>query len=321
MKYTYEIVINCKFNKKKFIIKDMFDSNLERNLINENDLVEKWKSDLDEYKHLNFVKIYSVFKLHKAHENFLILSINVIQYKNIKSNILSNNKINEKIQKLLNLSFSSNENEAKIAAKKAIELMEKYSLSNDSINSSPYIIALNRSTYQVLPDWLILLYEKLSLLSGCSCCYSKQNENMGEHYQYAICKIAGLERDVLNVDYLISIIEKQINDISLEWIASVKKYSQIDLRSFQIGLVLGVVNKLSKKENSFFEKNDKALIILDEKVKNSKDFLNNSISTKINKKFKKIKADYKDMGLKTSNQIKLNKATTSNKADIKYLSN
>lgn len=213
-------------------------------------------------------------------------------------------KIEDKIQKLINLSFSSNEHEAKLAADKATELMEKYSVNS---SSSDLIVLVNNTNVVKLEDWMITLYKLMARVSGCYFCWIDGIPGLVNSYNLASYKITGIERDVLNADYLISTIERQVEALTKEWLIG-KRKSALSIRSYKYGLVTGVISRLIESREEYFRKvGSKELASIDTRAKDASDFFETMASVKRVKSKSKYNND-KDEGIKHSKKVSIVKA-------------
>lgn len=313
----YEVILNLTFLDTKIVVNFFIkDKTFDKRDIDK--YIDNLKEELD--KENDFSILY--FKLKDLkNENLLKIKVkNIIEYY-IKDNVSFNDKIKEKINKLMNLSFSPNKHEASVAMNKAMELMKKHSIAENDINTNnEYIIIHNVITEKIVPKWLTHLYSNLTEISGCAFCYSNGRDNCITDYRYGSCKIIGIKKDVLNCDYLLSIIENQINDITKKWLLTQpKKISNIKINSFQLGLINSVIERLSVKENSFFNKtSSNELITVDDKVKKSFKYLKKLMKIKLKTVSMKTKDEFYNKGIERGKDIMINKATT-NESKIKLL--
>ncbi len=159
------------------------------------------------------------------------------------------NKIKKKIEKLLRLSLSKNDNEANLAAQKAVELMQKYALDNADFSGTKTITKIIKINYARIPIWIRELYNGLSYINGCFMAWKngKKDDSGKKIKQKAEIFLTGRECDVLNTEYLLHIFIREIERMAEEYKKSLpkgskKKRSQI--ASYKIGLGRGLCDRM-----------------------------------------------------------------------------
>ena len=146
-------------------------------------------------------------------------------------------KIKDKIEKLLRLSMSNSPHEAKLAAQKAIELMNKHSLTREDIDKNPIIIKHIEVDYARVPGWYCILFQNIA-----------------------------------NIKYYVDVLQREIQKRAKIFIKNVTGEREM-VKSYRMGLVNGIYNILYKASQIFNEKlKDNAIIPVDTRVKEAKKF-------------------------------------------------
>lgn len=180
-------------------------------------------------------------------------------------------KIKEKIEKLLNLSLSDNEHEAALAMEHALRLMNAHNLTKEDVYKqsliSKTITLENRFKFH---DWILKLSAHISRLSGCYMVYSQGNKQTNT---LAKIIIAGRESDVLNSEYLIQFLTKTIESRTMKYKLKIRKElnsstqnkNNIELKSYRMGLIKAISDKIRiKKQQFFIEQTGSALVPMDD---------------------------------------------------------
>lgn len=235
-------------------------------------------------------------------------------------NQTKNDKIKEKIEKLLNLSLSENVHEASVALNKAMELMYKYNLTEDDIRKQTIITKVIMCDYYRLPRWLIFLNNILSNLSGCFCIYQNGNKTLKIKSKF---QITGKESDVQNFcylsEFLTKICETKTNEYSddISGIFPTKEFNN-KVKSFRFGFINGIYSKLKKEQQTFFVNNAPekySIIPVDIRIKEAEDFFMKNTDIKISTDKTKISIDSNTLfiGQKTGEKVNINPAVTNQK--------
>ena len=240
--------------------------------------------------------------------------------------IKDKDKIRERIEKLLNLSLSDNVHEADSALNKAMELMNKYNLTEEDIKRQTIITKKIYSDYYRLPRWIIFINSILSNLSGCFCIYQNGNKTLKIKSKF---QITGKESDVENFCYLSEFLTRMCeiktneysNDIS--GIFPTKEFNN-KVKSFRFGFINGIYGKLKQEQDNFFKNNvsDKYVIIsLDNRIREAEEFFMNHNDIKISTDKTKIQVDSNTLfiGQKTGEKVNINPAV--NRSNDLYLLN
>ena len=161
---------------------------------------------------------------------------------------LRQQKMKKKIDKLLRLSLSSNENEAKSAAQKAVALMQKYAIKHSDFFKSKTITKRFEINYARIPVWLRELYNGLSYINGCYMVWSHgcKDKNTGKIAQKAEIFLTGRECDVLNTEYLLHIFIREIEEMGEEYKKRLPKgvNKRTKVHSYKLGLGDGLCDRL-----------------------------------------------------------------------------
>jgi len=201
-------------------------------------------------------------------------------------------KIKEKIEKLLRLSLSGNPNEAKLAAQKAVELMQRYAIDNTDFSQTRTITKKFEIKYARIPVWLRELYNGLSYVNGCYMAWSNGSRDRitGKISKRAQIFLTGRECDVLNTEYLLHIFIREIERLGEEYKKTlpdgVNKREKV--KSYKLGLGQGLCDRLLEATDSLENSQvGKELIPLenyhDRFIKSMEKFLNdNKVSYVVN---------------------------------------
>ena len=175
------------------------------------------------------------------------LSIAVKSYKPEGEPLKSiNEKIKEKIKKLLSLATSDNENEAAIAMRKAMQLMSIHSITESDLKRSPII---NKRVLIDFKVWPVFLSDLFCYLSSPMGCYSVYRNARGLWREAkASGTIIGLESDVINFEYVFhvasKIIRKRSIDYSREQSMCGHRLSRKEINDYRSGLAIGFCEKV-----------------------------------------------------------------------------
>jgi ACT domain-containing protein len=160
-------------------------------------------------------------------------------------------KIKNKIKSLLNLSMSENKHEADLAMKRALELMNRNNLTRDEINQQEFVCKRIELKYKRTPAHILILHDRIGKLSGCLFTFGGHK---GENQRGLI---TGRERDVENAIYLISFLEREVENKSKEYASNLnKRLKTINkkkrIKSFKTGFIYSVVERLESDKSAFF---------------------------------------------------------------------
>lgn len=257
------------------------------------------------------IEMYSEENLH----SLKIMSFYRILREGESSSNQISNKDRSKIEKLLNLSMSSNSHEAKVAMDMAIKLMKKNSLTREDIEQQDIIGVDIFPKNKMFSAWEIDLYSELGRISGCYVLfYNKRDKNIRNRIM-----INGYERDVLNLQYVAQCYCREIENM-----VSKKKVSlgldRKGITDYRNGLVYGVLDRLEKESSDFFsiQPTGTDIVPVDTRIDEVSDFLKTATT-----KHRGIKIRYsKDTveGMQDSKEIHISKAAEDKNSDIKKIS-
>ena len=224
--------------------------------------------------------------------------------------------IKEKIQKLLNLATSDNEYEAALALTKATELMNKWNLDQATVQGTKIETT---EIYMPFYKWTSenqVLVNLLAKLCDGFCLFGSGNKQQD---RFAKILISGRPRDLENFRYLYDFINTKMWKESEKYKLKIRNSNQgknnLEVKSFRIGFLRKIEEKLIASKHEFFTVN-KALVSIDSetKRKEAEDFLRGSIK-KIKEQVQRISTIDKHLeaGKNIAEDIDLNVAVNSGK--------
>jgi len=156
--------------------------------------------------------------------------------------------IKEKIEKLLRLSLSENRHEAELAARRAMELMQRYALDHGDIFREELVTREFEVDYARIPIWLRELYGGLSSINGVYMVwidgyrYGEKKKSLKK----ARIVLTGRESDILNTEYLLTVFLREIERKSAEYGRTLGRVADKRslLNSYRIGLGRGLCERL-----------------------------------------------------------------------------
>jgi len=166
-------------------------------------------------------------------------------------------KIRRKIQGLLSLAASENENEAESAMLKAYALMQKHSIRREEIDEQEMSWGYIDPKGKKIAHWESLLYAHIADAGGCYLFEEHQTPRKhiadGAHAGVNRMHITGRERDVVNVLYLAKVYEREIQAATR---AYKKKHGLTTKQAndYRLGVVVGVAKRLLANTDEFFSK-------------------------------------------------------------------
>lgn len=186
--------------------------------------------------------------------------------------------IKEKIQKLLNLATSDNEHEAAAALAKATELMNKWNLDQATVQGTKIeTTEIHMPFYKWTSENQVLVNLLTKLCDGF-CLICSGNKQLD---RFAKILISGRPRDLENFRYLYDFINTKMWKESEKYKLKIRKSNQgknnLEVKSFRIGFLRKIEEKLTKSKYDFFSIN-KSLVSIDSetKRKEAEEFLMNS---------------------------------------------
>ena len=164
-----------------------------------------------------------------------------------------NDKHKDKIKKLLELSMSDNENEAEIALKQAMSLMNKHNLTKEEVYGQKMISKTIETNYMRMPEWYTTLYATMCNLSGC---IIVATNGRSEHGTKAKIQIVGRQRDVENAIYLTVFLSRELEKSVEKYKNSLPKNktrnTTILVKSYRRGFINNLFKRMQESRNQFF---------------------------------------------------------------------
>jgi hypothetical protein len=236
----------------------------------------------------------------------------------------------DKIEKLLKLALSDNEHEAKAALDKAIELMEKYNITQEDIYKQNIIHKVIELDSYVIRDDIIWLGTKLGHISGLYTLYSQGSKKRNKKARF---HITGRELDILNFEYILSIIlfhlksesNKKKMELRKKLKSSIYSKNTNELYSFRKGLISGFLNKLKKQKEDFFKsytnENKLGLMVIpsnENKITEGENYFKNNFDCSITETVhtSNINSNYYSSGYKTGEDISISKPLQNKEQNI-----
>jgi hypothetical protein len=236
-------------------------------------------------------------------------------------------RIKEKIEKLLNLSMSDNENEAALALEHALRLMNSHNLTKEDVYKQNIISkSISLENRFKLTNWIIKLAAQISKLSGCYMVYSQGNKQKNVLSKIII---VGRESDCLNTEYLIHFLTKSIESKTMKYKLKIRKElgsstqnkNIVELRSYRMGLIKAITDKIKLKRQQFFiEQTSSALVPMDDltRLQEAEDFFkmkNQHTKIETKKIVGKINKEFYEEGVKDADTINLNNSVSNKPTD------
>jgi len=146
------------------------------------------------------------------------------------------NKILDKIQKLMGLATSSNEHEAAFALSKAQALMEEHNLTSTDIHRSQIGSTQFKSTQSVskVKDWELALVQQVAGAFGCRVLWLPGNSNDWDYWgRY---ELVGLKHQVAIAEYACTFLLRKIVKARADFSADLKSKYRIDRKRLTLEL-------------------------------------------------------------------------------------
>ena len=181
-------------------------------------------------------------------------------------------KVKSRIEKLLRLSLSDSAHEATLAAQKAIELMDKYSITREDLNKESIVIHKIEIEYARVPGWVRKLYKNIASINGCYMLWRDGRKEGNKLAKKAKIILVGIQSDIENIDYYVDVLKKEITKKAEIFKKEVISEREM-VKSYRMGLVQGLYNVLYKASQEFNKtiKNN-ALVPVDTRVKEAREF-------------------------------------------------
>ncbi len=173
---------------------------------------------------------------------------------NQTENLKSIEKQKDKIRKLLELSLSDNENEASIALRQAMSLMNAHNITKDEVYGQNMANKVITTPYYRIPDWFVKLHNFMAKVSGCFCVYRNGDSFLNK---FGYVQITGRQRDVENADYLIVFlsreIEKSVNQYKLKLLEQgIRSQVSARVKAYRVGFINKTYKKMYECQHQFF---------------------------------------------------------------------
>lgn len=228
--------------------------------------------------------------------------------------------IKEKIQKLLNLATSDNEYEASMALAKATELMNKWNLDKETVLGQKIEkIDIEMPFYKWTTENQKLV-AILSKLCDGYCLYATGNKKFGH---FAKIVLSGRPRDLENFRYLFDFLDKKLRKESEKYKLSIRvsginnkdNKNSMETKSFRIGFLRKIEEKLEASKKEFFTTNKSLVVINSEaKRKEAEEYLLSIVGkVKEQKRSVTIIDKHMEAGKKVAEEIDLNVAINGQK--------
>ena len=228
--------------------------------------------------------------------------------------------IKEKIQKLLNLATSDNEYEASMALAKATELMNKWNLDKETVLGQKIEkIDIEMPFYKWTTENQKLV-AILSKLCDGYCLYATGNKKFGH---FAKIVLSGRPRDLENFRYLFDFLDKKLRKESEKYKLSIRvsginnkdNKNSMETKSFRIGFLRKIEEKLEVSKKEFFTTNKSLVVINSEaKRKEAEEYLLSIVGkVKEQKRSVTIIDKHMEAGKKVAEEIDLNVAISGQK--------
>ena len=221
--------------------------------------------------------------------------------------------IKDKIQKLLNLATSDNEHEAASALAKATELMNKWNLDRETVLGQKLERRDIKMNFYKWTDENTTLVSILSKLCDGFCLYKSGSKKF--NWPAEVC-LSGRPRDLENFGYLFEFLNTKLRKESEKYKLSIRnsgtgQKNNIATKSFRIGFLEKIEEKLVTSKKQFFSDN-KSLVVIDSEVKQkeAEDYLKGLVGNIKNMPQKRIVIidEHINAGKQVAEEIDLNVA-------------
>ena len=181
-------------------------------------------------------------------------------------------KVKNRIEKLLRLSLSDSIHEASLAAQKAIELMDKYSITREDLDKESIVIHKIEIDYARVPGWVRRLYANIASINGCYMLWRDGRKEGNKLAKKAKIILVGIQSDIENIDYYVDVLKKEITKKAEIFKKEVISEREM-VKSYRMGLVQGLYNVLYKASQEFNKTiKSNALVPVDTRAKEAKEF-------------------------------------------------
>lgn len=240
-----------------------------------------------------------------------MISLSILERKTLQ-------KIKDKIEKLLRLSLSNSPHEATLAAQRAIELMDKHSITRADLDKESIVIKEIEINYARVPGWVRKLYKNIAIINGCYMLWQDGYKDGSDFGKKAKIILAGINSDIENIDYYVDILKNEITKKAEIFKQDTTSEREM-IKSYRMGLVQGVYNVLYKASQTF-NKNIKnyALVSVDTRAEEAKSFYNEHFDVRTLPTLFKINAYY-SKGIDDAKSISVSRPISEEKKDDKLL--
>lgn len=210
--------------------------------------------------------------------------------------------------------MSDNKNEAAIALRQALSMMNKHNITKDEVHGQQIIDQLIDTPYYRLPDWYIKLNHFMGEISGCLVVFSNGYSYCDKKGYF---RFVGRERDVENSVYLVSFLQRALESNVKAYKDKLKGDGCIGIarliKSYRYGFIKKVYHRIVESKNQFFTAtNQNGLVCIDNKarIQDANDFLEKKLSRKIGESRNSTRyiGSAVEDGTKDANQLQINKA-------------
>ena len=188
-------------------------------------------------------------------------------------------KIKAKINKLLALSASDNENESRIAMRQAMALMRKHSLCENELNVAEIKTITYVANYRQLPMWCRMLVGRISKALGVFVVYvASANTASGNIEMY----FTGADGAPERAEFVFITASRIIEQLATNWRKSqVLKPSRAECNDYRQGLAMAYAKRVKEVygeiEKEMACEPGTALIPIDTRLANAEDFYRNNL--------------------------------------------
>lgn len=160
-----------------------------------------------------------------------------------------------KIEKLLQLATSDNENEAALAMSKAVDLMNKHSIDEGQLHGKELKTVEFQLKYKVIPVWVIDLVYMVTNASGI---YTVYQNTRNSQFHNASFYFSGTEADVENIVYILTFLIREIEKKSKKYTKTLPSYldnmeKQAKSKAYRLGLAHGIGDRMGELTDQFFK--------------------------------------------------------------------
>ncbi|KAB8033392.1 DUF2786 domain-containing protein [Fluviispira multicolorata] len=251
----------------------------------------------------------------------------ILHFRNEK-NCNEDENVLRKLEKLLNLAQSANENEALLAMEKVQDLYSKYNVKRiqEGQKSEYYSLVVNFNKKKA-PSTYVYIASLLQQHYFVNVIFSDLYDPLADE-SFKTLEILGTRHNVLMAEYVFYFLIERIESLWKNY-QKEKNVTGRHKMSYQKGLLVGFQDKLNllqkdklkkKKENNIDQENITSLILLEDKK--LQDFTKKMFPRIVKKdsSTNKVFTEHYDKGKKEGEKIILNKAVTTHVKEKRFLS-